>query len=68
MAGGRFVLGHPGELIRGPPFELVDAVLEETLTVRRRLRDPPSRVGVHFVFDARPHRLRRGAAPAAVGP
>ncbi|MEU4173482.1 hypothetical protein AB0F46_42730 [Streptomyces sp. NPDC026665] len=27
------------------PFELVDAVLVETRTVQRRLRDPPSRVG-----------------------
>ncbi|MER6694275.1 transposase domain-containing protein [Streptomyces minutiscleroticus] len=27
------------------PFELIDAVLEETRSVQRRLRDLPSRVG-----------------------
>ncbi|WP_371493509.1 transposase domain-containing protein [Kitasatospora sp. NBC_00374] len=32
------------------PFELVDAVLEETGCVRRRLRDLPSRVGVYFLL------------------
>jgi hypothetical protein len=31
------------------PFELVDAVLEETRAVQRRLRDLPSRVGVYFL-------------------
>ena len=50
LAGGRFAPGHLGELTQVPPFELVDAVLEETLTVERRLRDPPSRVGVYFVL------------------
>ncbi|MFZ3468921.1 IS4 family transposase [Streptomyces sp. 4.24] len=32
------------------PVELVDAVLEETRTRERRLRDLPSRVGVYFVL------------------
>lgn len=32
------------------PFELVDAVLSETRTVQRRLRDLPSRVGVYFLL------------------
>ena len=32
------------------PFELVDGVLEETLTVQRRTRLLPSRVGVYFVL------------------
>ncbi|MCX5233409.1 transposase domain-containing protein [Streptomyces sp. NBC_00233] len=39
--------------IHGPqalPFDVVDAVLEETLTVQRRLRDLPSRVGIYFVL------------------
>ncbi|MFJ8849348.1 transposase domain-containing protein [Streptomyces sp. NPDC102437] len=50
VAGGRFVPGHLGELTQVVPFDLVDAVLEETLTVQRRLRDLPSRVGVYFVL------------------
>ncbi len=50
VAGGRFAPGHLGELTQVLPFELVDAVLEETLTVQRRLRDLPSRVGVYFVL------------------
>jgi hypothetical protein len=32
------------------PFELVDAVLAETGTAQRRLRDLPSRVGVYFLL------------------
>ncbi|MEV8564532.1 transposase domain-containing protein [Streptomyces sp. NPDC051322] len=32
------------------PFELVDAVLQETRSVRRRLRDLPSRAGVYFLL------------------
>lgn len=46
VAAGRFAPGHLGELT---PFELVDAVLSETRTVQRRLRDLPSRVGVYFL-------------------
>jgi hypothetical protein len=49
-AEGVFAPGHLGELTQYLPFELVDAVLEETGTVQRRLRDLPSRVGVYFVL------------------
>lgn len=50
VAGGRFAPGHLGELTRVVPFDLVDAVLEETRSVQRRLRDLPSRVGVYFLL------------------
>ncbi|OKI23143.1 hypothetical protein A6A25_34995 [Saccharothrix sp. CB00851] len=50
VAAGRFAPGHLGELTRVVPFDLVDAVLEETGTVQRRLRDLPSRVGVYFLL------------------
>jgi hypothetical protein len=49
-APGVFAPGHLGELTQMIPFELVDAVLAETGTVERRLRDLPSRVGVYFVL------------------
>ncbi|WP_407913943.1 transposase domain-containing protein, partial [Kitasatospora sp. NE20-6] len=42
VAAGRFAPGHLGELTQVIPFELVDAVLEETGCVQRRLRDLPS--------------------------
>ena len=42
--------GSLGELTAVVPFELVDAVLEETRSVQRRLRDLPSRVGVYFLL------------------
>jgi hypothetical protein len=42
--------GHLGELTQYLPFELVDAVLAQTRTVQRRLRDLPSRTGVYFVL------------------
>jgi hypothetical protein len=45
-----FAAGHLGELTRQLPVELIDAVLTETNTVERRLRDLPSRVGVYFVL------------------
>ncbi|MEW1907459.1 IS4 family transposase [Kitasatospora sp. NPDC085895] len=48
VAAGRFAPGHLGELTAVVPFELVDAVLAETRTVQRRLRDLPSRVGMYF--------------------
>ncbi|MEU6429665.1 transposase domain-containing protein [Microbispora sp. NPDC046973] len=35
------------------PFELVDAVLHETRTTKRRLRDLPSRVGVYSLLVMR---------------
>jgi hypothetical protein len=44
VAGGRFAPGHPGELTRQVPFEMVDAVLEETCRVQRRVRVLPARV------------------------
>lgn len=50
VAAGRFAPGHLGELTAVVPFELVDAVLGETRTVQRRLRDLPSRVGVYFLL------------------
>lgn len=50
VAAGRFAPGHLGELTAVVPFELVDAVLQETRTVQRRLRDLPSRVGVYFLL------------------
>lgn len=45
-----FAPGHIGELTQVVPVELVDAVLEETRTRERRLRNLPSRVGVYFVL------------------
>ncbi|MEU5865430.1 transposase domain-containing protein, partial [Nonomuraea sp. NPDC047529] len=45
-----FAPGHLGELTALIPFELVDAVLEETCNVQRRLRALPSRVGVYFLL------------------
>ncbi|WNI28258.1 transposase domain-containing protein [Streptomyces sp. ITFR-6] len=50
VATGPFAPGHLGELTQVVPFELVDAVLEETGCVQRRLRDLPSRVGVYFLL------------------
>jgi hypothetical protein len=50
FAAGIFAPGHVGELTRQVPFDLVDAVLEETGCVQRRLRALPSRVGVYFVL------------------
>src|ERR1039457_7025493 len=50
VAAGVFAPGHLGELTWQVPFELAAAVLEETRTRERRLRDLPSRVGVYFVL------------------
>lgn len=50
VAAGLLAPGHLGELTEYVPFELVDDVLEETLTVQRRTRMLPSRVGVYFVL------------------
>jgi hypothetical protein len=50
VAAGVFGPGHLGELTRLIPFELADAVLEETRTRERRLRMLPSRVGIYFVL------------------
>jgi hypothetical protein len=50
VAAGVFAPGHLGELTRVVPFELADAVLEQTRTRERRLRALPSRVGIYFVL------------------
>ncbi|MEU1352171.1 transposase domain-containing protein [Streptomyces sp. NPDC005795] len=50
VASGVFAPGRLGELTGFSPFELVDAVLQESLAVQRRLRDLPSRVGVYFLL------------------
>jgi hypothetical protein len=50
VAAGRFGRGHLGELTQVVPFDLVDAFLEETRCVQRRLRDLPTRVGVYFLL------------------
>lgn len=50
VAAGRFGPGHLGELTQVVLFDLVDAVLEETRCVQRRLRDLPTRVGVYFLL------------------
>jgi hypothetical protein len=50
VASGVFAPGHLGELTQHLPFELVDAVLEDTGKIQRRLRNLPSRVGVYFVL------------------
>jgi Insertion element 4 transposase N-terminal/Transposase DDE domain len=50
VAAGRFAPGHLGELTRQVPFEMVDAVLEETCRVQRRVRDLPSRVVVYLLL------------------
>ncbi len=44
VAGGRFAPGHLGELTQQVPFEMVDAVLEQTCRVQHRVRVLPSRV------------------------
>ncbi|MEU0940331.1 transposase domain-containing protein [Embleya sp. NPDC005971] len=50
VAARHFAPGHLGALTAIVPFELVDAVLEETRTVQRRLRGLPSQVGVYFLL------------------
>ncbi|MFF5249990.1 transposase domain-containing protein [Streptosporangium sp. NPDC000095] len=50
LASGVFAPGHLGELTQHLPFELVDAVLEDTGKTQQRLRNLPSRVGVYFVL------------------
>jgi hypothetical protein len=50
VAAGVFAPGHLGELTWQVPFELADAVLEETRTREQRLRDLPSRVGIYFTL------------------
>lgn len=50
VAAGVFAPGHLGELTWQVPFELADAVLEETRRRERRLRMLPSRAGIYFVL------------------
>jgi hypothetical protein len=50
VAGGRFAPGHLGELTQQVPFEMVDAVLEETCRAGRRVRDLPARVVVYLLL------------------
>lgn len=50
VAGGRFAPGHLGELTQLVPFEMVDAVLEQTCRVQRRVRDLPARVVVYLLL------------------
>ncbi|GAA0908697.1 MULTISPECIES: IS4 family transposase [Streptomyces violaceusniger group] len=50
VAAGGFAPGHLGELTQVVDFALVDAVLEETGTVQKRVRLLPSRVVVYFVL------------------
>jgi len=49
-AAGRFAPGHLGELTQQVPFEMVDAVLEETRRLQRRVRVLPARVVVYLVL------------------
>ncbi len=50
VAGGRFAPGHLGELTQQVPFEMVDAVLEQTCRVQRRVRDLPARVVAYLLL------------------
>jgi Insertion element 4 transposase N-terminal len=50
VAGGRFAPGHLGELTQQVPFEMVDAVPEQTCRVQRRVRDLPARVVVYLLL------------------
>ena len=50
VAAGVFAPGHLCELTWQVPFELADAVLEETRAAERRLRVLPSRAGIYFVL------------------
>jgi Insertion element 4 transposase N-terminal/Transposase DDE domain len=50
VAGGRFAPGHLGELTQQVPFEMVDAVLEQTCRLQRRVRSLPARVTVYLLL------------------
>lgn len=77
VAEGPFAPGHLGELTQIVPFEMVDAVLAQTRTVQRRVRDLPSRVVVYLLLAAAPFvecgyrqvwaRLVAGLDPPRVG-
>ena len=50
VAGGPFAPGHLGELTQQVPFEMVDAALEQTCRVQRRVRDLPAGVVVYLLL------------------
>ena len=50
VAAGRFAPGHLGELTQQVPFEMVDAVLERTCRLQRRVRGLPARVVVYLLL------------------
>ena len=50
VAAGRFAPGHLGELTQQVPSGMVDAVLEQTCRVQRRVRDLPARVVVYLLL------------------
>jgi hypothetical protein len=50
LAVGAFAPGHLGELTQQVPFEMVDAVLAQTRTTQRRVRELPSRVVVYLLL------------------
>jgi hypothetical protein len=50
VAAERFAPGHLGELTQQVPFEMIDAVLEQTCRVQRRVRDLPARVVVYLLL------------------
>jgi hypothetical protein len=50
LAPGCFAAGHLGELTQQVPFEMVDAVLEQTRRVQRRVRLLPARVMVYLLL------------------
>jgi hypothetical protein len=52
VAKGVFAPGHLGELTRIVPFDMVDAVVEETGRTQQRVRMLPSRVVVYLLLAA----------------
>ena len=50
IGAGVFAPGHLAELTQIVPFEMVDAVLEQTCRVQHRVRDLPARVVVYLLL------------------
>src|SRR2546429_6230818 len=72
VAAGVFAPGHLGELTWQVPFELADAVLEETRRRERRPRGLPPRGGIYFLvglgaFPGPGHPKRVGEPAPAPG-
>ena len=72
VAAGVFAPGHLGALTQLVDFTLVDAVLEETRAVQRRVRLLPARVVVYFVlalalFEGCSYRAVWGKLTGALG-